>query len=486
LQCLGIAITAGIISTFFFCPRYQYWKGIVLTDGPIATDYGRAVATFRQVDNPWAPIAYPMHKVIAWRLLFPLVWHYLSLPSWLLLIMPHIGCVLTLWLAAWLTQNRLDDWGYTWMSVALSAMLPWFFVSTGWLGYFDSWLALGMLTVSFVPSPWALACACLLTPWIDERFVLALPLCLIVRVIILHGIDRIPLRQLFRDSILVAVASLVYPAIRLAALVRGDLITSNYVSSHWDEIQRVPWTDFLEGLWSGYRAAWVVILGGIYFWWRRAGWLWGAAFLAAIAISAIGSLFIAADMSRSTMIVLPALLLGIWMCHTLQPKTFKWALPAALAANLLLPAAHVMWNMRIPIYYFHAVRAFKTPSFLDPQVYLQQGQASLEQGKLTEANTAFETALKLDDRFAPAVVYRGLTRLRQDDLTGASRDAQLALTFEPGSPDALFVRALIAKRRDDTASAKADVQSALKKAPADWSLRSQAQGFLEELNKQGL
>jgi tetratricopeptide (TPR) repeat protein len=185
------------------------------------------------------------------------------------------------------------------------------------------------------------------------------------------------------------------------------------------------------------------------------------------------------------MIVLPALLLGIWLCHWLQPRTFKWALPAVLAANLLLPAAHVMWNLRIPIYYLHAVRALKTPSFLDPQVYLQKGQASLEQGKLAEATTAFETALKLNDRFAPAVVYRALTRMRQDDLIGASQDAQLALTLEPGLPDALFVRALIAKRRDDTASAKVDVQNALKDAPADWSLRSQAQGFLDELNKPG-
>jgi Tfp pilus assembly protein PilF len=117
---------------------------------------------------------------------------------------------------------------------------------------------------------------------------------------------------------------------------------------------------------------------------------------------------------------------------------------------------------------------------------LQKGQASLEQGNLAEANTAFETALKLDDRFAPAIVYRALTRLRQDDLIGASQDAQLALTLEPGLPDALFVRALIAKRRDDTASAKVDVQNALKNAPADWSLRSQAQGFLEELKKPGL
>ena len=485
LQYLGVAITAGLISTFFFCPRYQYWKGIVLTDGPIATDYGRAVATFHQIDNPWAPIAYPMHKVIAWRLLFPIVWHYLHLPIWLFLIMPHIGCVLSLWLAAWLAQKRLNDWGCTWMTVALVAMLPWFFVSTGWLGYFDSWLALGMLTVSFMPSLGGLACGCLLTPWIDERFVLALPMCLIVRIIVFHGLDQMPLQRLIRDSIIVVIASVVYPLIRAVALLRGDLLASNYVSNIWDEIQRVPWTDFLEGLWSGYRAAWAMILGGVYFWWRRSNWIWGSALFLVIAVSAIGSLFIAADMSRNAMIVLPSLLLGVWLWHESQPQTFNWALPVVLIANLLLPAAHVMWNLRIPIYYLHAVRGFKTPPFLDPQAYTQKGQVDLEKGKLAEANTAFGTALKLDDRFVPAYIYRALTRMRQDDFIGATQDAQLALALEPGSSDALFVKALIAKRHNDTSSAKADLQNALQNAPPDWSRRSQAQGFLDELNKPG-
>jgi hypothetical protein len=482
---LAIAITAGLISTFFFCPRYQYWKGIVLTDGPLATDYGRAVVAIRQIDNPWIAVAEPMHKVIAWRLLFPIVWHYLRLPIWLFLTMPHIGCVLSLWLAAGLAQKRLNDWAYTWMTVALTAMLPWFFVSTGWLGYFDSWLALGMLTVSFVPSLGGLVCACLLTPWIDERFVLALPVCLIVRIIVFHGLNQVPLQRLIRDSIVVVIASLVYPTIRILALLRGDLLAANYVSNIWDEIQRVPWTNFLEGLWSGYRAAWAMILGGIYFWWRQSSWIWGIALFLIIAVSSIGSLFIAADMSRNAMIVLPSLLLGVWLWHKSQPQTFKWALPAVLMANLLLPAAHVMWNLRIPIYYLHAVRAFKTPSFLDPEVYTQMAKTNLEKGQLAEANTALETALKLDNRFVPAYVYRALMRMGKNDLPGATQDTQLALTLEPGSPDALFVKALIARRYNDISSAKTDVQNALQNAPPDWSQRSQAQGFLDELNKTG-
>ena len=56
------------------------------------------------------------------------------------------------------------------------------FVSTGWLAYFDSWYVLGLLVATFSgsrssPRPQPACCA----PWIDERFVLALPLVVLIR-----------------------------------------------------------------------------------------------------------------------------------------------------------------------------------------------------------------------------------------------------------------------------------------------------------------
>jgi hypothetical protein len=481
LQCLAVAITAGLVTTFFFCPRYGNWKGIVLINGPLATDYGRAVATFRQIDDPWAPNKFPLHNIIAWRLLFPIVWHYLSLPFWLFLVMPHFGCLLTLWLVAWLTQKRFNNWRYTWMTVAVLAALPWFFVSTGWLGYFDSWIALAMLVLGFVPSRWAVACVCLLAPWIDERIMLALPTCMITRIIILHGIDNLPPRKLLLDSIVVVAASAIYPTVRVVALLRGDTLAPNYVAAHWDEIHTVSWPQFLDGLWSGYRAAWIMILAGIYFWWRRAGWIQGTLLSMVIASSAVGALFIAADMSRSTMIVLPALLLGVWLWHQSQPQVFKWILPAVLAANLLLPAAHVMWNLRIPIHYFPAVRAESTPWFLDPEVYTKEGKAYLQKGKFPDASRAFDTALRLNDRFVPAYVLRAVQQLQQDDLIGALKDIRAAVSLAPDSPDALFISAVIAQRLNDPISAKASVQEALQNAPSDWSQRKDAERLLEQV-----
>ena len=52
-------------------------------------------------------------------------------------------------------------------------------ISTAWLAYFDSWYILGLLLTVFA-SPAEMLAAVVVTPWIDERFVLTLPLCLIL------------------------------------------------------------------------------------------------------------------------------------------------------------------------------------------------------------------------------------------------------------------------------------------------------------------
>src|SRR4029079_5863419 len=77
-QCFGVAVSAGLVVAFLFCPRFGSWKGVVLTHGPIAIEYGRAVAALHQIENPWAPIVFELHKVIAWRRLLPVMWHYLN------------------------------------------------------------------------------------------------------------------------------------------------------------------------------------------------------------------------------------------------------------------------------------------------------------------------------------------------------------------------------------------------------------------------
>ena len=133
-----------------------------------AAEFDRAVPSLAQLDNPWAPVNHPFHMVIGWRLLFPVVGHYLHLSHGVYLALPHVGCMLTLWLVAALTYRRLGRWCITFVATAIFTALPWFFVSSSWLTHFDSWLILGLLVAAFIPSAVALGAACLLTPWVDE------------------------------------------------------------------------------------------------------------------------------------------------------------------------------------------------------------------------------------------------------------------------------------------------------------------------------
>src|SRR5207244_6040546 len=78
-------------------------------------------------------------------------------------------------------RARSFSWSECAMMSLIAGASAWFFVSTGWLGYYDAWLGLGLLAVGFSRRPWVAGVACVLTPWVDERFVLGFPLALLVR-----------------------------------------------------------------------------------------------------------------------------------------------------------------------------------------------------------------------------------------------------------------------------------------------------------------
>ncbi len=230
---LALAIFVSLLVTVRFCPRFNYWPGLYIGAAMPDPEFDRAISSLAQLEHPWAPVDAPFHKVIRWRLLLPLLWHYARLPTWLYLLVPQIGCVLTLWLVATLAFERSANWPWTGITTILFAALPWFFVSSGWLTYFDSWCVLGLLTASFVPSRILLALACLLTPWIDERFVLALPVIALTRFAVF---DRTA------DLAILFAASVPYPMIRAVAYLAGERVAHEYFVDHW-RVARVvsPW-----------------------------------------------------------------------------------------------------------------------------------------------------------------------------------------------------------------------------------------------------
>jgi hypothetical protein len=137
---LAVALAAGALVTFCFAPRMVLWQGLPLVnDLPLvhglrssSAEFDRAAVALQQLDDPGGPIKNPTHQVIAWRLLFPVIWYFLGLPRWLYLALPHIGCLLSLWLAADLTYQRLGSWWSSWLATTSFAALSWFlFLAAG-------------------------------------------------------------------------------------------------------------------------------------------------------------------------------------------------------------------------------------------------------------------------------------------------------------------------------------------------------------------
>jgi len=239
---------------------------------------------------------------------------------------------------------------------------------------------------------------------------------------------------------------------------------------------------YIEGLWSGFRAAWVMVGAAVWLAWRRAGWKWGLPFGLLVAVTALAGLFVAADMSRTLMVAAPVALLGILLWHRSSVSTFRYALPAILVANLLLPASHVVWTFKRPLRYLYVEidEYLHPPQIVDPVAYVQRGDAIMRSGNLALARRCFEVALRLNRDFAPAHVGLAKVRLQGGDTTGATSDLECALRLRPGMPEALFVRAALRHGQGDTQGAIDDLQESLRNAPPEWPTREHAQQLLDQ------
>jgi hypothetical protein len=373
------------------------------------------------------------------------------------------------------------------VAVALLAALPWFFVSTGWLAYFDSWFVLGLVAVAFVRSRVALVAACLAIPWIEERIVLGLPVALLVRTLCANRQDVNERRALLVDIVVVVVASIPYPAIRLIASLAGDPYSADYVDRHLDEVREVPWRFFVMGMWSGFRAAWIVIAAAMWFTSRSAGRGWGALLTLTVLIASAVSLVIAGDISRTLMILLPVLFLGIWQWRENAPRRAGIALGAVLLAQYLLPAQHVTWSFVAPIETLRGALAEfdDPPAKFQPRTYVEMSLANQQRGDRAMARWCCDTALKLDDQFVPALSQRAQMELDEGQIREALADAERALLVDPHQHDALYVRALIRQARGNNQGAADDIRLALANAPQGWARRDHAERVLKQLSPTG-
>ncbi len=315
-------------------------------DRAILSSYAeRGYHVTRQARDLGYEVADSNHKIVRWRLLVPAVARVLRLPDWATLGLAHLGC-LALVAALAVLGRRLapaaSPPAILGFCLTAGATAP-FFTSMGWLGYYDSLLALGLLAVAFAPGRVLVTAACLLTPWIDERFVLGLPLALLVRLLLSPAA---PLRDwLRREASLPLALALAYAWLRLSLGGSGGSQTLQQYLGQFVFGYPLGGLQRLAGAWAGLRLGWVLALLALAACFLPAARLrprLGFTLLATSLLTALIALHTALDLSRSTVLLLPLLPLGWLAASRLLPTHLLSTLSLSLALlSLALPAHHV-------------------------------------------------------------------------------------------------------------------------------------------------
>lgn len=486
-----LAAACFLLLVFFFSPSwgaFRLWSRVPEMGAML--EVRRGAATLEQLSHPGAPIADPLHAAIQWRLLIPLVGHLLHLPSPVFFALADLGCLLVL--AYLVTLLRRQNLG--WLDCALATVVlgaaSWFFTSTGWLGYWDSWFALALLIAAFSESRFAVWGAFLWAPWIDERFVVAAPLALLCRHLWLAPAGAIsPSKPDWRREWLVPTAlTALFLVVRLGVLAPSSAAGATpggyFAGRHF---LSAPLPRILLGVWEGLRAGWVFVLAAIVLLRPRRifGVPWGAVVGGVTLLLVFLGLATAQDYSRSITMVLPVAALGALL---LARSTVTWRRPTLLAATgaaLLLPAHHVMNDAVNPIFYlYHELAALQhPPPGAMPELYELRAIHEMERGQAQSAETDLTLAIKLSDNPASAARQRGILRASHGRWKDALDDFATAVEAEPKNPENWFLRAQASFSTGDFAAAHADLDHALSIAPAGWAQRPDVARFLAKLNR---
>lgn len=491
----GLVLIASLLAVGIqarFAPRWVCWRALGVADQHYLPEVHRAVDTLVQIRKPFGSEIRPNNQVIRWRLAFPLVAWALRLPDRVFLALPHLGCILVFAFVLHAIRRWSSDTIAATLAAGIVGTCSWFFVSTAWLTYFDSWLLLGLLVVAVSPSRTALIAACALTPWVDERFLIGLPVALVARTILVHTSERDqPWTRRCRDAGWAAAIIAPYVILRVARLATGDAGSSSYLTQHvsLDRLAEVPPERYLAGVWFGLRAAWALAAYAVWTLVRRGrrveGALLGIALGAAVGIG----LVIAGDLTRSMVVAVPAAIVGAALMLGGDATRARWALAALFALNLLLPARHVVTSFEIPIEHVVAEvqRLRQPPSVLDPKRRAQHAVVLLRGGRLVEAADVLDNAIALGGAryahpsFAPAYVARARRAYLDEAFDEARTDARRAIQMDPSNADAWFVDGLALRALGDARRARDSLARALEVAPPSWASRVRCEQVLTEL-----
>jgi len=332
-QLILIPLACLALSVLFFSPRLWLMKEYV--QGSFQWD--RAHTYLQQCEQP---LRRDIEPAMFWRVLPPLVANALHLPGKTPLALPWLGLLAATIYVTVLLRRRLNDpwflWGGTLLFTTTSAVL----VPVGWLGMNDAWVWLGLLAVGFGRARWALPVACLLCPWIDERFIIGFPLAWLV--------SRLEHPRLLEfRAILQGLWLLPYAGVRLLVGWHDAATTATTETFlHLQLTQSVQLLPLLPlGWWMGLRAAWVATAYALWAFPLRRAVPTAACLLGTLGVSFL----LASDLSRSVAIITPLVLAGCFKMARLHPTNAPKMMAILGIANLLIPAAHMTYVHIDPI-----------------------------------------------------------------------------------------------------------------------------------------
>jgi hypothetical protein len=333
LLLVGIVTGVLLLSGFFFAPRLWIMRQYM----PGSFQWDRAHAFLLQCEHPLRRAVEP---AMFWRLLPPLAAHALRLPGNTPFVIPWLGLLAATGYVAVLLRRTCDDpyfvFGGTLLFATTSAVL----VPVGWLGMNDAWVWLGLLAVAFGRSSWAAPLACLLCPWVDERFLIGFPLAWLLA------------RQergepLFGRSILIGLWLSPYAVVRLVLQQKDPAtaaVTWSFLHSQTSQSPRyLPLAPL--GWWMGLRLAWAAVAYALCNFSRPRA----ATAIGVLVATLVISVLLAADLSRSVAIATPLAVAGCLIFARCHPERAGRWLSLLSVANLLVPAAHVTYTHIDPI-----------------------------------------------------------------------------------------------------------------------------------------
>lgn len=337
----GFRVTAVIISCSIlflsicsFSPKFH-----ILKDERNDTfEWYRGITFREQVADPFSAQREP---AMEWRLLPALICKTLGLSGNYVFIFPYLGVGLWLYATAYYTLREYQDPRLSSVCTLFAATSGGLFMSIHFFGINDGWIYVLVSVLVFSRNRWLILLAGVLGPWIDERFVIGLPLAVLSR----HILNQIPHESGGRKLFVIEAASgtLLYLAARMViSMVFQDRTSGQFLSDAIDRF--LNYAEYARlGWWNGWRAGWIPILGGLWYLWKIK---WKNELILSL-LFGLGSAslmtLLAQDMSRSLTILFPLLICLLCLIWSREDQQgLKGAFTLAAVANLVIPFSHVI------------------------------------------------------------------------------------------------------------------------------------------------